>query len=92
MNIEVLARIFKCLGDPTRLAIYEHLRHQPEGSSVTEVAEAVIPEGDSTSKVSFHLKELRSAGLIDMKRSGKRMICTASPTASEMAVDFFTKD
>ncbi len=87
---EELAAMFKALGDPTRLRIFEFLRAQccpvavegdtgdvrpVAGPTVGEVCCNVTGATTITSTVSFHLKELRQAGLIKMERRGKNMIC-----------------
>jgi ArsR family transcriptional regulator len=83
---EDLARIFRALGDPSRLAIFEVVRracaddsaHSSEElrNSVTEIAR----EFDlSLSTVSHHLKELRNAGLIRCERRGQHIFCSTNP-------------
>lgn len=83
------AAMFKALGDPTRLRIFEFLREQccpvavedsgdvrpVLGPTVGEVCCQVTGAEKITSSISFHLKELRLAGLITMERRGKNMIC-----------------
>jgi DNA-binding transcriptional ArsR family regulator len=81
-----LARIFRALGDPSRLAIFELVReccvgdsgHSPEDlrKGVSEIAS----EFDlSLSTVSHHLKELRTAGLIRCERRGQHILCSVNP-------------
>lgn len=84
-----LAAMFKALGDPTRLRIFEFLREcccpvavgeegevSPlQGPTAGEVCCHVTGGEKITSAISFHLKELRQAGLITMERRGKHMIC-----------------
>jgi ArsR family transcriptional regulator len=84
-----LAAMFKALGDPTRLRIFTFLRacccpvaieetgdvRPVLGASVGEVCCQVTGSDRITSTISFHLKELRQAGLIRMERHGKQMIC-----------------
>ena len=87
---DILSAMFKALGDPTRLRIFEFLRAQccPVavegetgdvrpliGPTVGEVCCNVTGLPTITSTVSFHLKELRQAGLITMERRGKNIIC-----------------
>ena len=81
--------MFKALGDPTRLRIFEFLCQQccpvavedngdvrpVLGPTVGEVCCHVTGADRITSTISFHLKELRLAGLITTDRHGKNMIC-----------------
>lgn len=83
------AAMFKALGDPTRLRIFEFLCGQccpvavedngdvrpVLGPTVGEVCCQVTGADRITSTISFHLKELRLAGLITTERHGKNMIC-----------------
>ena len=85
--------MFKALGDPTRLRIFECLRaccgkvalgdegevRPADGPSVGEVCCQVTGVEKITSTMSFHLKELRTAGLIKMERRGKHRICAVKP-------------
>ncbi len=98
-----LPTIFKALGDPTRLRIFEFLRdcccpvaveetgdvRPVVGPTVGEVCCQVTGMEKITSSVSFHLKELRQAGLITMERRGKNMICSVNQdTVAKLAAYF----
>ena len=90
-----LSTAFKALGDPTRLRIFEFLCscccpvaveetgdvRSVSGPTVGEVCCHVLGTDKIPSSVSFHLKELRLAGLITMERRGKNMICGISREA-----------
>lgn len=100
MNIEVskeaLAFIFRALGDPTRLGIFEMLRccAGEEGVEIGEtgelrpagslsVGEVCCRLGGSMSTISHHLKELRLAGLIRMEKRGRWIFCSVNPSSLE---------
>lgn len=88
---------FKALGDPTRLRIFEFLRScccpvaldeiggvsMVAGPTVGEVCCHITGIERATSTISFHLKELRNAGLIFMERRGKHILCGVNQKAVE---------
>ena len=93
--IEDLARVFRALGDPSRLAIYEVIRRgcaDGEGHSDEELRRNI---GDiagefelSLSTVSHHIKELRNAGLIRCERRGQQIFCSVSADTLAIAERF----
>jgi ArsR family transcriptional regulator len=80
-----LARVFKVLGDPTRLAIFEIVRAGSEGEAHTageikQSISAIASRFDlSLSTVSHHIKEMRQAGVIRCERRGQTIICSIDP-------------
>lgn len=66
---QALARFFRVLGDPTRLAILELLLDGPR--SVSELVEAL---GVSQSRVSNHLACLRWCRFVEAERRGRQVI------------------
>ena len=96
-DVETYAVMFKALGDPTRLRIFRFLQgccgpvavgdtgevRPVVGPTVGEVCCQVTGQEKITSTISFHLKELRHAGLITMERRGKNMICGINQDAVE---------
>lgn len=98
--------MFKALGDPTRLRIFGFLRtccgpvavgeegevRPVEGPTVGEVCCQVTGVEKITSTISFHLKELRNAGLITMEKRGKNMICSIDREAVQRLTAYLAKD
>jgi DNA-binding transcriptional ArsR family regulator len=109
MDIEIskeqLALIFKALGDPTRLGIFEMLRCCSGVGRGVEVGEAgeLRPAGSlsvgevccrfqgSMSTISHHLKELRLAGLIRMEKRGRWIYCSLNPTVLDQVRAFLDR-
>lgn len=91
------AQAFKALGDPTRLQIMTCLIACNEEVTLTDDGELIRKEGLTagqvccqvsgidkvTSTMSFHLKELRQAGLIEMHKDGRSMLCRVNPAKIE---------
>ena len=85
VDYKSLAEQFKALGDPTRLKIFKCLLDctcSPSSSdsglpTAGEVCR-ILGEDKVTSNMSFHLKELRNAGLINMERDGRFMLCSVN--------------
>lgn len=70
------ARMFHALSDPTRIEILERLRNGERCvCELTDVLEA------SQSRLSFHLKTLREAGLVTDRREGRWVYYTLVPEA-----------
>ena len=86
LDTAALAKIFKALSDPNRLAILQMLREEcggscrfepgDEGNTVSEIAKRF---DIALSTVSHHLKELRNAGLIDCVKRGQWVYCSPRP-------------
>jgi ArsR family transcriptional regulator len=60
--------ILKAIGDPRRMEIIERLSAQQDCSACSDIREC-LPISAPT--LSHHLKELETAGLIDIAREGK---------------------
>ena len=100
-----IAAMFRSLGDPTRLRIFEFLRsccgpvavqgsgevRPVSGPTVGEVCCRVTGAEQINSKISHHLKTLRLAGLITVERRGKHMICGVNQQAVEALAAFLTR-
>jgi DNA-binding transcriptional ArsR family regulator len=71
-----VAVVHKALADPTRLRILQRLA-QGEGT-VTDLMRHVDL---SQPLVSWHLRRLRTAGLVETRRAGREVICSLSRDA-----------
>ena len=97
--------VFKALGDPTRLRIFEFLANsccpvavdeggelcESDPPTVGDVCCCVTGSVKVSSTFSFHLKELRYAGLITMERRGKNMICRVNREVLTDLATFFNE-
>lgn len=98
INIERYAEIFKALSNVHRLKIFLRLvscctpgtvwtMEAQESTSVGDLAKDldIVP-----STVSHHMKELRHAGLIKMRRSGQKIECWVDPHIIKELEGFFS--
>lgn len=77
-----LARVFHALSDPTRLAVLDLLRGGERCvCDLTEVMET------GQSRLSFHLKTLRDAGLVADRRAGRWVYYSLREDALAPALD-----
>jgi ArsR family transcriptional regulator len=98
-----LATMCNAMGDPTRahiiqlllgcccsLAVGEDGGVAPVvGMTAGEVCCHVTGVEKITSTISFHLDKLRQAGLVDVQRQGKHMVCTVNREAIGRLAEFF---
>lgn len=77
------ARVFHALSDETRLAILERLRNGEE--CVCNLMD-VLAAGQS--RLSFHMKTLKDAGLVRDRREGRWIHYSLNPGAFEAVHDF----
>jgi ArsR family transcriptional regulator len=66
---EALARVFRALGDPTRVRLLSLIAAHAGGEAC--VCDLIEPVGLSQPTVSHHLKQLVEAGLITREQRGK---------------------
>lgn len=98
-----LSKACKALGDPTRLRILRFLAQCTSSVAIDEDGDVRPVAGPTvgavcchitgiekvSSTISFHMKELRESGLIEMERRGKQMICRVRPESLVQMRDFF---
>jgi ArsR family transcriptional regulator len=92
-----LAEMFKALGNPHRLLIFQRLSRCCQPGTRCELEQAIhfsvgqLGEGMkiAPSTLSHHLKALHYAGLIEMERQGKRVNCWIDPIVLKQLSDFF---
>jgi DNA-binding transcriptional ArsR family regulator len=78
------ARLFRALGDPTRLRLLLLLSERGE-VGVNDLARAA---GLAQTAMNYHLKGLRRAGVVAWRREGRRRYYRfASPLAGELLRD-----
>jgi DNA-binding transcriptional ArsR family regulator len=70
------ALLFAALGDPTRLALLQHLSHDGP-ASISLLAERFLMTRQGVTK---HLHVLAEAGIIDGARHGRERVWTLKPT------------
>jgi len=75
--------VFRALGDPTRRAILDRLRHRER-----RVTELCAPFAMSQPAISQHLKVLTDAGLVSATRAGRERIYRLRPTPLRDAHDW----
>ena len=90
-----LAKLFKALSNPHRLAMFVRLANcctdgQPcRDSSSKCVGDLGGDLGVCASTISHHIKELANAGIIRCERDGQTVRCTADPDAVRALKQFF---
>ena len=91
--------MFKALSNPKRLSIFLRLISCCSPGTVCSADEdmrACVGElgqdiGIAPSTVSHHIKELRRAGLIQMKRRGRKVECWIDPGTLRDLAEFFSR-
>ncbi len=82
-NLERAATLFHALADPTRLAIIECLR---DGEQCVCTLTDALETGQS--RLSFHLKTLKDAGLLVDRRQGRWVYYALNPEVIDETVEF----
>lgn len=79
--------MFKALSDPVRLNLFLRIVEVPEMSCTQLVNEAAV----SASTVSYHVKLLKTAGLVAVRKEGRNFFYTAREPALAQLQDLFTE-
>jgi DNA-binding transcriptional ArsR family regulator len=78
------------LAQESRLAIFRMLiKRGPEGYTPTQIAEKL---GLASPTLSFHLKELQRAGLLDVRRDGRFLYYRANLLHMNQLIGFLTEN
>ena len=86
-DAEATAALFRALADPHRVRILNLLANSSEAVCVCELTE---PIGLSQPTVSFHLKKLLDAGLLQRERRGTWAYYSVDPDALDRLGRVFT--
>ena len=97
IDIQKRAEMFKALGNPHRLAIFQRLTSCCVPGTICEIDAAMrFTVGEigaeleiAPSTISHHLKELFRSGLIETRRNGKNIECWIEPKVLEDLSKFF---
>ncbi|PIP37870.1 MAG: hypothetical protein COX20_00405 [Desulfobacterales bacterium CG23_combo_of_CG06-09_8_20_14_all_52_9] len=101
-NIEKFAEIFKALSNPNRLKIFLRLISCCRPGTIMSISSENCEEscacvgelgqdvGIAPSTLSHHIKELRRAGLIRIKRRGQKIDCWIDPATLKALQEFFS--
>jgi len=104
MLMEELANIFKALSNKHRLVIFHELLHR-EGLHIAEDSrDCCGRHGDgggccvgelggkvelAASTISHHIRELKNAGLIDIRRERNYIYCSVNKKTWQKVLDYF---
>src|SRR6266540_1632872 len=79
-----ISAVAKCLGDPTRRAVFERIAREGEMAATSLVKGARV----SQPAVSQHLRALREAGLVSERRAGRNVFYSADPRGLAPLIDW----
>jgi ArsR family transcriptional regulator len=77
---DAIARLFKALADPHRVRIVNRIANSDEPVCVCELNDGL---GISQPTVSFHLKKLLAAGILEREQRGTWAFYSLTPNAME---------
>src|SRR5690554_3501502 len=81
-DAEQLARVFKALGDPTRVRLLSLIAAQSEHEAC--ICDLTEPVGLSQPTVSHHMKQLVDAGLVTREQRGRWAYFAVAPGARDL--------
>ncbi|CAN5498262.1 metalloregulator ArsR/SmtB family transcription factor [soil metagenome] len=87
-SAERLARLFKALGDPTRVRLLSMIAATEGGEAC--ICDLTAPVGLSQPTVSHHMKQLVDAGLVTRDQRGKWAYYAVVPSALDALADALT--
>lgn len=98
INTERAAERFKALSNPHRLALFQRLTSccapgtacDPTQTTQLSVGQLGEEVAIAPSTLSHHLKELNRAGLVQMERRGKQVVCWVEATTLEELAELFS--
>ncbi|MDF3030242.1 MAG: putative regulatory protein ArsR type [Moraxellaceae bacterium] len=92
-DLDKLARAFKALSNPNRLAIYlEVLRQHSTEMKSCGLSHLIDSLEIGAPTISHHTKELVDAGLISVQRDGRFIRCTLEESMCKKLAAFFGRD
>ncbi|WP_431806825.1 ArsR/SmtB family transcription factor [Microbacterium paraoxydans] len=84
-DAERAARVFKAMGDPTRVQLLSLIAGSPEGEAC--ICDLTDPVGLSQATVSHHMKLLAEAGLVTREQRGRWAYFAVNDTVLAAAAD-----
>jgi ArsR family transcriptional regulator, arsenate/arsenite/antimonite-responsive transcriptional repressor len=90
MDTKTVVKALAALAQESRLSVFRLLvQAGPDGLPAGKIGEAA---GIAPSSLSFHLKELANAGLIDSRHEGRFIIYTARYPAMDALIGYLTEN
>ena len=83
---EDLAQVFKALADPTRVRLLQYLAGSQSGTACACHLPTALEISQPT--LSFHMRKLHDAGLVDREKRGRWVHYTVRPHALEQVRSF----
>lgn len=83
---EALAAVFKALADPTRVRLLQYLAGSESGTACACHLPSALEISQPT--LSFHMRKLHEAGVVDRDKRGRWVHWTVRPEALELSRSF----